>query len=156
AATVPTQNMSIAAEVKPESAAPTIGSTGNPAEMTISGNLVVKSTPSADQATGAKRKFWGLVSRFPVRWMWLDCGLLLLGSILVAYRVDINIFSMNLLYRNRLVRCYLGASRLDTCRHPNPFTGFDPADEFSLAAFVHERGYDGPYPIVCAALNVTQ
>ena len=129
AATAPTQNMTIAAEVKP--------------------------APSADQTTRAKRKFWGLVSRFPVHWMWLDCGLLLLGSILVAYRVDINVFSMNLLYRNRLVRCYLGASRLDTCRHPNPFTGFDPSDEFSLAAFVDERGYDGPYPIVCAALNVT-
>jgi hypothetical protein len=158
AATVPAQNMSIAAEVRPESAAPGVGSIGatrNPAEMTISGSLTVKPAPSVGQTTRAKRKFWGLVSRFPVRWMWLDCGLLLLGSILVAYRVDINVFSMNLLYRNRLVRCYLGATRLDTSRHPNPFTGFDPEDEFSLAAFVEERGYDGPYPIVCAALNVT-
>ena len=110
---------------------------------------------ASEEYRRAKGRYWGLVSRFSAHWMWLDCGLLLLGAILVAYRVDINVFSMNLLYRNRLVRCYLGASRLDSFRHPNPFTGFDPADEFSLAAFVRERGYDGPYPILCTALNVT-
>jgi hypothetical protein len=103
-------------------------------------------------------------------------------SCAVAFRVDINIFSMNLLYRNRLVRCYLGASRRDcngqpkTCdgRHPNPFTGFDPADDVPLALFrkgsiptrtetgkkaakkfQDKHPYTGPYPIVCAALNVT-
>jgi len=80
-------------------------------------------------------------------------------AVLMACRVDINIFSMNLLYRNRLVRCYLGASRPNGERRPNRFTGFDPADDFFLTDFSDNTGsasfYDGPYPILCAALNVT-
>jgi hypothetical protein len=64
-----------------------------------------------------------------------------------------------LLYRNRLVRCYLGASRPQGERRPNRFTGFDPADDIFLTDFSDDTGevpyYDGPYPILCAALNVT-
>ncbi len=92
---------------------------------------------------------------------WLSLSILGLGvlAVLMAYRVDINIFSMNLLYRNRLVRCYLGASRPDGERRPNRFTGFDPADDLFLTDFSDDSGktpfFDGPYPIVCAALNVT-
>jgi hypothetical protein len=92
---------------------------------------------------------------------WLFLSILVFGAlaVLMACRVDINIFSMNLLYRNRLVRCYLGASRPDGERRPNRFTGFDPADDPFLSDFSEETGklpyYDGPYPIVCAALNVT-
>ena len=35
----------------------------------------------------------------------------LAGVLLLAWRVDINEFSLNEFYRNRLVRCYLGATR---------------------------------------------
>jgi hypothetical protein len=79
-------------------------------------------------------------------------------------RVDVNIFSMNLLYRNRLIRCYLGASRNVGERQPNRFTGFDPTDDLLLTEFdgttAHTEhpelpAYKGPYPIICAALNVT-
>ena len=38
------------------------------------------------------------------------------------------------LYKNRLVRCYLGARRSDD-RNPQPFTGFDPDDDMTLASF---------------------
>ena len=34
--------------------------------------------------------------------------------------------SLHAFYRNRLARCYLGASNIP--RHPNPFTGFDEKD----------------------------
>jgi hypothetical protein len=150
-----TQNVSVAGTVKQDAgSANQAGAGENASAMTIAGNLTVRTAAAATLAEKAQ-EFWGIVSRLPVHFMWLDLGLLLLTSILVAFRVDINIFSMNLLYRNRLVRCYLGASRLDSHRHPNPFTGFDPADEYSMVAFVKEKGYDGPYPIVCAALNVT-
>ncbi|HEV7518376.1 MAG TPA: patatin-like phospholipase family protein [Thermoanaerobaculia bacterium] len=72
-----------------------------------------------------------------------------LGAVLLllAWRLDINEFSMNPLYRNRLVRCYLGAS--NRRRRPERFTGFDPADDLPLA----ELGSARPYPLINAALN---
>jgi len=41
-------------------------------------------------------------------------------------RVDINDFSLNSFYRNRLTRCYLGATNFK--RSPSPLTGFDDGD----------------------------
>jgi len=78
----------------------------------------------------------------------------------LSWRVDINEFSMHMLYRNRLVRCYLGASRAEE-RKPNLFTGFYPDDDLLLSGLrtreVDGRtvGYRGPFPIVNTALNVT-
>jgi len=73
---------------------------------------------------------------------------------LLAWRVDVNNFSMHNFYKNRLVRCYLGASRQGR-RRPNPFTGFDDYDDAPLDQFVNKKHYVGPYPILNAALNVT-
>lgn len=44
--------------------------------------------------------------------------------------VNINRFSLHAVYRNRLVRAYLGAT--NPKRKPNLFTGFDPQDNLSL------------------------
>jgi hypothetical protein len=71
----------------------------------------------------------------------------------MAWRVDINEFSMHLLYRNRLVRCYLGASNK---RSPNRFTGFDQNDDAPLKDLRAEKGYDGPYPVFNASLNLVK
>jgi hypothetical protein len=49
---------------------------------------------------------------------------------LLIWRLDINLFSLHMFYRNRLVRCYLGASNAD--RRAHPFTGFDPNDDIKL------------------------
>src|SRR5437763_8573348 len=62
-----------------------------------------------------------------------------------SWMVDINTFSMHTMYRNRLTRAYLGASRAR--RRPNPFTGFDPADsremhELGAESFDHHSFYD--------------
>jgi hypothetical protein len=62
-----------------------------------------------------------------------------------SWIVDINVFSMHSMYRNRLTRAYLGASR--ERRRPNPFTGFDPADsremhELAPEAFDAHSFYD--------------
>jgi len=81
-------------------------------------------------------------------------GLLVVAGALLAWRVDINLFSMHNFYKNRLVRCYLGASRQKT-RRPNPFTGFDDYDDVVLDKFRQGNDYYGPYPIINAALNVT-
>lgn len=79
-------------------------------------------------------------------------GILLAGALVFSWRVDINEFSMHLFYRNRLIRAYLGASNDE--REAQPFTGFDPEDDLALADFVPEHGYDGPYPIHNATLNL--
>ena len=82
-----------------------------------------------------------------------------------SWRVDINRFSMNLLYRNRIARCYLGASNEQ--RNAQKFTGFDPADDLRLACFADADAcdpeqkalqpdhYSGPYPVLNSTLNVT-
>jgi len=46
--------------------------------------------------------------------------------------VNINTFSLHGMYRDRLIRAYLAASRLDGNRKPNLFTGFDPEDNLPM------------------------
>ncbi len=53
------------------------------------------------------------------------------AAVLLSWRVDINQFSVHMLYRNRLVRCYLGASVPG--RRGQPFTGFSSGDDLPLA-----------------------
>jgi hypothetical protein len=69
-------------------------------------------------------------------------------GLFLGFRFDVNEFSMNHFYRNRLVRCYLGASRK---RAGDPFTDFDPDDDIRLSKF--EAAYAGPYPIINTAIN---
>lgn len=94
------------------------------------------------------------------------CILLLLVAVLMSARVDINDFSLQLFYRNRLVRAYLGATRQpnpEKCmRDPDRFTGFDPKDDVFLAKLARgakldecEKDYSGPYPIINTTLNLT-
>jgi Patatin-like phospholipase len=65
--------------------------------------------------------------------------------------IDVNTFSIQNLYRNRLVRCYLGAANHEK-RLPNPYAGFDPKDDLELVKFAEQR----PYLLINAALNLTQ
>lgn len=44
--------------------------------------------------------------------------------------IGVNKFSMHALYRNRLIRAYLGASRYS--RNAHPFTGFDEKDDLQM------------------------
>ena len=62
--------------------------------------------------------------------LWGSAGALLVLFVLFGWRVDINEFSMHRLYRNRLVRAYLGASVPPTERDDQvqPFTGFSLDD----------------------------
>lgn len=87
----------------------------------------------------------------------------------LAWRIDINEFSMHHFYKNRLVRAYLGASRSRSHRFPNAFTGFDLEDDIRLARLQSRDttqtrdmardckvGYSGPFPILNTALNITK
>ena len=97
----------------------------------------------------------------------VSAGLLLL-SLLLASRVDVNEFSMHHFYKNRLVRAYLGASRSRIHRRPNAFTGLDLDDDIKLWRLTlddpsnptDERSdcrasFIGPYSIINATLNLT-
>jgi hypothetical protein len=68
--------------------------------------------------------------------------------VVLGWRVDINKFSLYMLYRNRLVRAYFGAS--SAARKPHPFTGFDPNDDPQLADLQDQL----PYHIVNTSLNL--
>jgi hypothetical protein len=96
--------------------------------------------------------YWKNVEKTLTPWVYYAFLICLAASFLLALRVDLNEFSMHYLYRNRLVRCYLGASHRD--RVPNPFTGFDVNDDLHLSEFTMANDYDGPLPIFGAALNL--
>jgi hypothetical protein len=64
--------------------------------------------------------------------------------------VNVNRFSMHMMYRNRLVRAYLGASRKSGKRRPHLFTGFDPRDDIRF----HELGAQRPLHVVNITLNL--
>jgi hypothetical protein len=59
-------------------------------------------------------------------------GILLaaIGAAILSRFISVNRFSMHGLYRNRLIRAYLGASRY--ARDPDGFTGFDPHDNLQM------------------------
>jgi len=67
--------------------------------------------------------------------------------------IQVNRFSLNGLYRNRLARAFLGAARPNRC--PDEFTGFDSADNIRMHLLRPDQGPVVLYPIVNTALNVT-
>lgn len=85
-----------------------------------------------------------------------------------GWRININDFSLHSFYRDRLARCYAGAS--NPHRHANRFTGFAPTDRrLPIAVLLPEswerapepvlakagEAYTGPFPIICTAVNLT-
>ena len=95
-------------------------------------------------------------------------------AIIFGWRVDINDFSMQPFYRDRLARCYAGAS--DPARTPDKFSGFSGADRSLRVADLLPRSfgnsdeklwrkkhdgsyqapsYEGPFPVFCTAINLT-
>jgi hypothetical protein len=79
----------------------------------------------------------------------------------LSWRVDVNEFSVHHLYRNRLIRCYLGASAEHRDRDAQPFTGFSESDDLFLAKLQVPPGSadpkDGrPLPILNTSLNVVR
>ena len=66
---------------------------------------------------------------------------LIVGAFIISKRVNVNRFSMHALYRNRLVRAFLGSARA-TLRKPDPFTGFD----FGNSPQPARMGFEGDNP----------
>jgi hypothetical protein len=96
-------------------------------------------------------------------WRWLLCSIAgcLLVSLIFAEFLGVNTFSLWKMYQNRLVRCYLGASRPEARRTPNPITGFDDADDLRLWELrsdmvSKEDRYGGPYLLANTAMNLVR
>ncbi|RZL19263.1 MAG: patatin-like phospholipase family protein [Pedobacter sp.] len=79
-------------------------------------------------------------------------------TLLLAWRIGVNEFSMHHFYKNRLVRAFLGGtrSRIKRGDTSSPFTGFDASDDLLLSSLVHDQKYYGPYPILNTALNASK
>ncbi|MFN7993375.1 MAG: hypothetical protein U0Q18_07225 [Bryobacteraceae bacterium] len=76
--------------------------------------------------------------------------ILLAGPPLLLSRIiDANKFSLHAMYRSRLIRTFLGASNVN--RKPNPFTGFDPADNIPMSNLPPK-----PLHVVNATLNLVK
>jgi hypothetical protein len=96
-----------------------------------------------DYSKGAKiLKVQGLIA----------AGLFLIVSI-TAMKIDVNRFSMHGVYRNRLVRAFLGAARAG--RKPDPFTDFDAADNCRVSELKAQKANRRVlYPVINVTLNL--
>lgn len=70
-------------------------------------------------------------------------------SWIMARYININRFSLQAMYRNRLIRAYLGASNQD--RHTNPFTGFADNDNLAMAQLTPSLK---PFHVINITLNL--
>lgn len=90
--------------------------------------------------------------------------LILMGafSLVIARLIDLNRFSLHEPYRNRLIRVFLGASRISSGkRKPDPFTGFDPEDNILMHKLIGSKDdkecikdEQKPIPVINLALNL--
>jgi hypothetical protein len=78
-----------------------------------------------------------------LRWLLFGFAIAAIVDVVASHRININRFSLHALYRNRLIRAFLGASRERT---PDPFTGFDEADSPRMYELWPVRSLDGKWP----------
>jgi hypothetical protein len=138
--------------------------------------------PVTGDGVDAGRKFLERLAHAAVG----DTLLILIISSYLAFvacaHLNINLFGLHPFYANRLVRCYLGASRPSAVprgqrprfaptgspgphRRPNPITGFARGDDFPLRDLAIVRDWDradqdlvvdyrGPYHLINTAMNL--
>ncbi|MBZ5633278.1 MAG: patatin-like phospholipase family protein [Acidobacteriia bacterium] len=68
--------------------------------------------------------------------------------LMASWFINVNKFSLHAMYRQRLIRAYLGAS--NPFRRPHPFTGFDENDNISMCTLTANK----PMHVVNMALNL--
>ena len=117
--------------------------------LALSGQLLV--------ATLCVARSWCSSQRDIIPLTWLDPPVivaLVALSLLISLFVNVNRFSLHAMYRNRLVRAFLGSTRTRETRRPDPFTGFDPQDNASLQKVVPRTGKDRLFHVINTTLNV--
>ena len=130
-------------------------------------------TPVADTGSAAYLAYLGKGASDGIGAVLVIVAIAAVVACVFGYAVDVNEFSMNAFYRNRLVRCYLGASH--AARQPEPTTNFDPRDDIRLDEILDDAkdvqraapaGAGDPptsspprrrplYPLIGTALNLT-
>lgn len=106
---------------------------------TDSGELSVKA--AINEATGATLALLSAAGSF-----WLAAYALAMSAVAIfmSWRVDVNLFSYNRFYGNRLARARPGAARernLADTRQAHPLANFDPDDDVILASMAtHHDG----------------
>lgn len=113
--------------------------------------LQVKSDPGCSLTAYAKASESALSSSSG-RFFLLMVAVCLL-VFLLNRRVDINVFAFHMFYRNRLERCYLGAS--NSRRQANPFTNLESGDSPELVDLKQGDSVQRPYPLINTALNIS-
>jgi len=108
---------------------------------------------AVSHVVGAKVEYLNVLLYTPISVLfWLAIGLLGFG-VAMAYTIDPNRFSLHAVYRDRLIRAYLGASNKK--RDPNPFTGFDQNDNIRMhELWIEEKFGRRLLPVVNIALNL--
>ena len=76
--------------------------------------------------------------------------LTLIGA-LMGWWVNVNKFSLHGMYRDRIIRAYLGASNADRIKSVNSFTGMDDNDNIEMSRLFHK-----PFHVINMALNITK
>jgi hypothetical protein len=146
-------------------------------------SLLVGWLISSFLSDGEFRYFENLIDGNPLELLWVT--IIALAVLCVGVMVvDVNLFSLNSMYVNRLVRCYLGASRPqdrweqrwgespDSRRgggapirsrgvfsQGNLVTGFDlgddlPLKDLSIGLEPGQMPYRGPFPLINTSLNL--
>ncbi|HEY6083837.1 MAG TPA: patatin-like phospholipase family protein [Nitrospira sp.] len=122
---------------------------------------------SMDQSSAAglrmPRDLWGhaAVLHNTPPWLLIElaCSFVAL-AVAMSLVININKFSLHSMYRNRLIRAYLGASRLQeygVARNPNLFTGFDTNDNVELHDLApSDRPLKKPLHILNIAINLVK
>jgi len=107
--------------------------------------------PTGGMVVDSQNAFLRQASMPPGRWQTESTVLFLEVAIccLAALFVNVNKFSLHGMYKSRLIRAYLGASRKKKDRTPNLFTGFDPHDNLFLKDLRRK-----PLHVVNMALNL--
>ncbi|MER2265854.1 patatin-like phospholipase domain-containing protein [Methylobacterium oxalidis] len=95
--------------------------------------------------------------------MWAITGVSLLVTLAAAglagwlgRLINLNRFSMHAVYRNRLIRGFLGPARRPASKHPDRFTDFDPLDNMRVADAFTRRSPPRLFPVINVALNRTR
>ena len=127
----------------------------------------VASPPAADDAASLAlyfERYLALSDALAWGHLWPTMLTCAVAALLLGWRVDINKFSLYMMYRLRLARAYFGAT--NHARLPHPFTGFDPGDDLPLHELLHPRAAAGtapppgpppkPYHLFNAAVNLVQ
>ncbi|MGA8761090.1 MAG: hypothetical protein WB611_33110, partial [Stellaceae bacterium] len=97
-------------------------------------------------------------SLYRSQWGWIVLAMAILVAIIVAadFFINVNRFSLHAIYRNRLIRAFLGGPHPE--RTADGFTGYDPKDNLRVHELWDEQELEGgdwrPFHVINMTLNL--